>query len=289
MATPSQWIAGARPRTLPAAVVPVAIGTGVAIGDAGGVWWRALLALFVALALQVGVNYANDYSDGVRGTDEDRVGPMRLVGSRAASPRQVLTAALACFLAAAVAGLVLVVATGAWWLLLVGALAIAAAWFYTGGSSPYGYRALGEVSVFVFFGLVAVTGTTYVQLEYLPWLAVVAAVPAGLLACAMLVVNNLRDIVTDGPAGKRTMAVVLGDTRTRVLYTLCLVLPLVIAPALAPWQPFAALALLAAPLAVAPVKAVRAGATGPALIATLQQTGRFQLVYGLLLTIGLAL
>ncbi|GAA3412752.1 1,4-dihydroxy-2-naphthoate polyprenyltransferase [Streptosporangium vulgare] len=289
MATPSQWIAGARPRTLPAAVVPVAVGTGVAIGYGGGVWWRALLALFVALALQVGVNYANDYSDGVRGTDSDRVGPMRLVGSRAASPRQVLTAALACFLAAAVAGLVLVVVTGAWWLLLVGALAIAAAWFYTGGSSPYGYRALGEVSVFVFFGLVAVAGTTYVQLEYLPWLAVAAAVPAGLLACAMLVVNNLRDIVTDGPAGKRTMAVVLGDHRTRVLYTLCLVLPLVIAPVLALWQPFAALALLAAPLAVAPVKAVRAGTTGPALIATLQQTGRFQLVYGLLLTIGLAL
>ncbi|MFF5110704.1 1,4-dihydroxy-2-naphthoate polyprenyltransferase [Streptosporangium sp. NPDC000509] len=289
MATPSQWIAGARPRTLPAAVVPVAIGTGVAIGYGGGVWWRALLALFVALALQVGVNYANDYSDGVRGTDSDRVGPMRLVGSGAAPPRQVLVAALACFLAAAVAGLVLVAVTGAWWLLLVGAAAIAAAWFYTGGSSPYGYRALGEVSVFVFFGLVAVTGTTYVQLEHLPWLAVVAAVPAGLLACAMLVVNNLRDIVTDGPAGKRTMAVVLGDTRTRVLYTLCLVLPLVIALALAPWRPFAALALLAAPLAVAPVKAVRAGATGPALIATLQQTGRFQLVYGLLLTVGLAL
>ncbi|MER5620516.1 1,4-dihydroxy-2-naphthoate polyprenyltransferase [Streptosporangium sp. NPDC002544] len=289
MATPSQWIAGARPRTLPAAVVPVAIGTGVAVGYGGGVWWRALLALFVALALQVGVNYANDYSDGVRGTDEGRVGPMRLVGSGAAPPRQVLAAALGCFLAAAVAGLVLVVATGAWWLLLVGAVAIAAAWFYTGGSNPYGYRALGEISVFVFFGLVAVTGTTYVQLEYLPPLAVAAAVPAGLLACAMLVVNNLRDIVTDGPAGKRTMAVVLGDRRTRVLYTLCLVLPLLIAPALAPWQPFAALALLAAPLAVAPVKAVRAGATGPALIATLQQTGRFQLGYGLLLTIGLAL
>ncbi|MEV4376357.1 1,4-dihydroxy-2-naphthoate polyprenyltransferase [Streptosporangium sp. NPDC049644] len=289
MATPSQWIAGARPRTLPAAVVPVAIGTGVAIGYGGGVWWRALLTLFVALALQVGVNYANDYSDGVRGTDEGRVGPMRLVGSGAAPPRQVLAAALACFLVAALVGLVLVVATGAWWLLLVGAAAIAAAWFYTGGSKPYGYRALGEISVFVFFGLVAVAGTTYVQLEYLPPLAVAAAVPAGLLACAMLVVNNLRDIVTDGPAGKRTMAVVLGDRRTRVLYTLCLVLPLLIAPALAPWQPFAALALLAAPLAVAPVKAVRAGATGPALIATLQQTGRFQLGYGLLLTIGLAL
>ncbi|MEV8633030.1 1,4-dihydroxy-2-naphthoate polyprenyltransferase [Streptosporangium sp. NPDC051023] len=289
MATSSQWIAGARPRTLPAAVVPVAVGTGVAIGYGGAVWWRALLALFVALALQVGVNYANDYSDGVRGTDDERVGPMRLVGSGAASPREVLSAALGCFLAAAVAGLVLVVATRAWWLLLVGALSIAAAWFYTGGSRPYGYRALGEISVFVFFGLVAVTGTTFVQLEWLPWTALVAAVPVGLLACAMLVVNNLRDIVTDGPAGKRTMAVVLGDSRTRTLYTLCLVLPLAVALALVPWQPFAALAVLAAPLAVAPVKAVRQGVTGRALIATLQQTGRFQLVYGLLFTIGLAL
>jgi 1,4-dihydroxy-2-naphthoate octaprenyltransferase len=289
MATPSQWIAGARPRTLPAAVVPVAVGTGVAVGYDGGVWWRALVALFVALALQVGVNYANDHSDGVRGTDAERVGPMRLVGSGAASARQVLVAALLCVRAAAVAGLALVVATGAWWLLLVGAASIAAAWFYTGGSRPYGYRALGEVSVFVFFGLVAVAGTTYVQLERLPWLAVAAAVPAGLLACAMLVVNNLRDLVTDGPVGKRTMAVVLGDRRTRVLYTLCLVLPLVIAVALVPWRPFAALALLAAPLALAPVRAVRAGAVGPALITTLQQTGRFQLVYGLLLTVGLAL
>ncbi|WP_433253987.1 1,4-dihydroxy-2-naphthoate polyprenyltransferase [Streptosporangium sp. CA-135522] len=289
MATPSQWIAGARPRTLPAAVVPVVVGTGVAIGYGGAIWWRALLALFVALALQVGVNYANDYSDGVRGTDDERVGPMRLVGSKAATPRQVLGAAFGCFLAAAVAGLALVVATGAWWLVLVGAVSIAAAWFYTGGSRPYGYRALGEISVFVFFGLVAVTGTTFVQLEWLPWTALAASVPVGLLACAMLVVNNLRDIVTDGPAGKRTMAVVLGDTRTRALYTLCLVLPLVIAPVMAPWQPFTALAVLSAPLAIAPVKAVRQGATGRALIATLQQTGRFQLVYGLLFTIGLAL
>ncbi|MBG0828803.1 1,4-dihydroxy-2-naphthoate polyprenyltransferase [Planomonospora sp. ID67723] len=289
MATPSQWIAGARPRTLPAAVVPVAVGTGIAAGYGGAVWWRALLALFVALALQVGVNYANDYSDGVRGTDDDRVGPMRLVGSRAAAPRQVLAAALGCFLAAAVAGLVLVVVTRAWWMLPVGAASIAAGWFYTGGSRPYGYRALGEISVFVFFGLVAVAGTTFVQLETLPWTAVAAAVPVGLLACAMLVVNNLRDIATDGPAGKRTMAVVLGDSRTRTLYALCLVLPLAICLALVPWHPFAALGVLAAPLAVAPVKAVRAGATGPALITTLQQTGRLQLVFGLLFTVGLAL
>ncbi|WP_326820787.1 1,4-dihydroxy-2-naphthoate polyprenyltransferase [Streptosporangium sp. NBC_01756] len=289
MATPSQWIAGARPRTLPAAVVPVAVGTGVAIGYGGAVWWRALLALFVALALQIGVNYANDYSDGVRGTDDDRVGPMRLVGSAAAAPREVLRAALACFLAAAVAGLALVVVTGAWWLLLVGALSIAAAWFYTGGSRPYGYRALGEISVFVFFGLVAVAGTTFVQLEWLPWTALAASVPVGLLACAMLVVNNLRDIATDGPAGKRTMAVVLGDHRTRTLYTLCLTLPLAVALAMALWQPFTALAVLATPLAIGPVRAVRQGATGPALIATLQQTGRFQLVYGALFTLGLAL
>ncbi|MEO3810077.1 1,4-dihydroxy-2-naphthoate polyprenyltransferase [Sphaerisporangium sp. B11E5] len=289
MATAGQWVAGARPRTLPAAVVPVAVGTGVAVSYGDGVWWRAVLALSVALLLQVGVNYANDYSDGVRGTDEGRVGPLRLVGSRVASPRAVLTAAAGCFLAAAVAGLVLVVVTRAWWLLAVGGLAIAAAWFYTGGARPYGYRALGEISVFVFFGLVAVAGTSYVQMERLPWLPVAAAVPVGLLACALLVVNNLRDIATDTPAGKRTLAVVLGDARTRVLYTACLLLPFAVAVALVPARPFAALALLALPLAVPPVRAVLGGATGFALVTTLRQTGRVQLVYGLLLALGLAL
>jgi 1,4-dihydroxy-2-naphthoate octaprenyltransferase len=282
-------MAGARPRTLPAAVVPVAVGTGVALGYGGAVWWRALVALFVSLALQVGVNYANDYSDGIKGTDDVRVGPMRLVGSRAATARQVFAAAMLCFAAAAVAGLVLVLATRAWWLLAVGLAAILAAWFYTGGSRPYGYRALGEVSVFVFFGLVAVCGTVYVQLERLPWLGVVAAVPPGLLACSMLVVNNLRDLPTDTPAGKRTMAVVLGDRRTRTLYTACLTLPFAVALALVPAAPFAALALLALPLAVPPVRAVHGGATGPALITALQQTGRLQLGYGLLLAVGLAL
>jgi 1,4-dihydroxy-2-naphthoate octaprenyltransferase len=289
LATPAQWLSGARPRTLPAAIVPVAVGTGVAISYGGAVWWRAATALFVALALQVGVNYANDYSDGVRGTDDARVGPLRLVGSGAAPPRSVLLAALLCFLAAAVAGLALVVATRAWWLLLVGALAIAAAWFYTGGSRPYGYRALGEVSVFVFFGLVAVAGTTYVQLERLPWLAVAAAVPTGLLIVALLVINNLRDIPTDGPSGKRTMAVLLGEGRTRVLYSACLLLPFAIVLALVPWHPFAALILLAAPLAAPPVQAMRTGATGPALIATLQQTGRIQLAFGALFTLALVL
>ncbi|KAA9375661.1 1,4-dihydroxy-2-naphthoate polyprenyltransferase [Microbispora cellulosiformans] len=289
MATPAQWLAGARPRTLPAAVVPVAVGTGVAVAEDGAVWWRALLALFVALALQVGVNYANDYSDGVKGTDKDRVGPLRLVGSGVAAPKRVLAAALACFLAAAVAGLVLVVVTRAWWLLLVGLASILAAWFYTGGSRPYGYRALGELSVFVFFGLVAVAGTTYVQVERLTWLSLAAAVPVGLLACALLVVNNLRDIVTDGPSGKRTLAVVLGDTRTRLAYAATLVLPFVCALALVPARPFAALTVLALPLVVTPVRTVRSGATGPALIATLQQTGRLQLVFGALFALGLAL
>lgn len=289
MATAGQWVAGARPRTLPAAVVPVAVGTGVAVSYGDGVWWRALLALVVALLLQVGVNYANDYSDGVRGTDEGRVGPLRLVGSRVATPRAVLTAALLCFLGAAVAGLVLVIVTRAWWLLVVGALAIAAAWFYTGGERPYGYRALGEISVFVFFGLVAVTGTSYVQMERLPWLPVAAAVPVGLLACALLVVNNLRDLTTDEPAGKRTLAVVLGDTRTRTLYTVCLLLPFAVALALVPTRPFAALTLLALPLAVPPVRAVLTGTTGFALVTTLKQTGRIQLAYGLLLAVGLAL
>ncbi|WP_433218040.1 1,4-dihydroxy-2-naphthoate polyprenyltransferase [Microtetraspora malaysiensis] len=289
MATPAQWVAGARPRTLPAAVVPVAVGTGVAVAEGGAVWWRALLALFVALALQVGVNYANDYSDGVRGTDKDRVGPMRLVGSGAAAPKEVLAAALGCFLAAAIAGLALVVATRAWWLLLVGLLSILAAWFYTGGSRPYGYRAMGEISVFVFFGLVAVAGTTYVQLERLPWLALAAAVPVGLLACALLVVNNLRDIVTDGPSGKRTLAVVLGDGRTRLLYAAALIVPFLIALGVVPDRPFAAIAVLALPLAITPVQTVRSGATGPALIATLQQTGRLQLAFGALFTLGLAL
>jgi 1,4-dihydroxy-2-naphthoate octaprenyltransferase len=289
VATPAQWTAGARPRTLPAAVVPVAVGTGVAVAEGGAVWWRALIALFVALALQIGVNYANDYSDGIKGTDSDRVGPMRLVGSGAAAPKDVLAAALGCFLAAAVAGLVLVVVTGAWWLLLVGLASILAAWFYTGGSRPYGYRALGEVSVFVFFGLVAVAGTTYVQVEHLSSASLAAAIPVGLLACALLVVNNLRDIASDGVSGKRTLAVVLGDRQTRTLYSAALILPFVIALALATWRPFAALTLLALPLALPPVKAVRSGVTGPALIATLQQTGRLQLVFGALFAIGLAL
>jgi 1,4-dihydroxy-2-naphthoate octaprenyltransferase len=288
VASLSQWIAGSRPRTLPTSVVPVIVGTGVALGEGDAVWWRAVLAAFVALSLQVGVNYANDYSDGVRGTDEDRVGPLRLVGSRVARPRQVLAAALGAFLAAAVAGLVLAAVTS-WWVLLVGAAAIVAGWFYTGGSNPYGYRALGEISVFVFFGLVAVVGTAYVQLEHLPWTAWVAAVPIGLLACALLVANNLRDIPTDEVSGKRTLAVVLGDRRTRLLYASCAALPFTITLALAAPYPWALLALVAAPLSVPPSRRVMAGARGPELIAVLGETARLQIAFGVLLAVGLAL
>ncbi len=288
MASPGQWLAGARPRTLPNAIVPVMVGTGVAIGEGGLNWWRAVLALLVALLLQIGVNYANDYSDGIRGTDDQRVGPMRLVGSRAATPRQVLAAALGSFAAAAVLGLILVIATQAWWVLLVGAAAIAAGWFYTGGSSPYGYRALGEVAVFVFFGVVPVTGTAFVQTEQLSWPALVASVPVGLLSCSMLVVNNLRDVDSDGQVGKRTLAVVLGASRTRTLYAACLIVPFAVALAMVVVAPAAALAVLAAPLAISPVRAVLRGAAGPALITALQQTGKLQMAYGLLLAIGLA-
>jgi 1,4-dihydroxy-2-naphthoate octaprenyltransferase len=268
--------------------VPVLVGIGVALGQGGVVWWRAAVAAFVALALQIGVNYANDYSDGVRGTDEDRVGPLRLVGSRVAPPKQVLAAALGCFLAAAVAGLALAAVT-TWWLLLIGAAAILAAWFYTGGSRPYGYRALGEVSVFVFFGLVAVAGTAYVQTETLPWESWAAAVPVGLLACGLLVANNLRDIPTDELSGKQTLAVLLGDTRTRLLYAACTALPFMIVLAMAAPHPWVLLALVAAPLSVPPTQKVLSGAKGPELIPVLGETGRLQVAFGTLLAIGLAL
>jgi 1,4-dihydroxy-2-naphthoate polyprenyltransferase len=264
------------------------VGSAVAAGYGHFIWWRAALALFVALALQVGVNYANDYSDGVRGTDARRVGPLRLVATGLARPRQVLAAAACCFAAACVAGLVLAAVTS-WWLVLGGAAAVAAAWFYTGGSRPYGYRALGEISVFVFFGVFAVAGTAYVQLGRLPWLALAASVPVGLLACALLVVNNLRDIGTDAVAGKHTLAVVLGDQRTRLLYIACALVPFAAAAGIAALRPVALAALAAVPLAVAPVRLVRGGAAGPRLVTALAQTGRLQLAYGALLAAGLAI
>ena len=288
MAEAREWLAGTRPRTLPAAVVPVLIGSGVALGYDRFSWWRALLALVVALALQVGVNFANDYSDGVRGSDERRVGPVRLVAAGLAPPRQVLLAAFGCFGVAGLAGLALAAVTS-WWLVAAGAACIAAAWFYTGGPRPYGYSGLGEIFVFAFFGVAAVAGTAYVQMSALSWLGLAASVPAGLLACALLMVNNLRDISTDAQAGKRTLAVKLGDARSRVTYVLMLLAPFGVAALLAFFRPLTLVTAMALPLARLPIRSVRAGASGPALVRTLGQTGRLQLAFGIAFTIGLAI
>jgi 1,4-dihydroxy-2-naphthoate octaprenyltransferase len=283
-----QWLAGTRPRTLPAAVVPVLIGTGVALGYDRFSWWRALLALVVALALQVGVNFANDYSDGVRGSDAKRVGPVRLVAAGLATPRHVLAAAFGCFLVAGAAGLALAAVT-AWWLVAVGVACVAAAWFYTGGPRPYGYHGLGEVFVFTFFGVVAVAGTAYVQMDRFSWLGLAASVPAGLLACALLIVNNLRDIQGDTVAAKRTLAVRLGDARSRTAYLLTLVLAFCGAALIAIDRPLTLITAITLPLAWIPLRSVRAGASGPALIKALGQTGRLQLAFGVAFAIGLAI
>ena len=289
MASTAQWVEGARPRTLPAAIAPVAVGTGAALGVGSGVGWKAVLALVVSLALQVGVNYANDYSDGIRGTDAVRVGPFRLVGSGAARPETVRRAAFAAFGVAALAGLALAV-TSSWWLVAVGAGAIAAAWFYTGGPRPYGYAGLGELFVFVFFGLVAVCGTTYVQVGRITGESLLVAVPVGFLACAILVANNLRDIPTDAATGKHTLAVRIGDSATRRLYAVLVLTsfaaPLVLAAGRHWW---CLLAVAALPLAIPPVRIVTSGAAGRDLIAVLRDTGRLQLAYAVLLGIGLAI
>jgi len=281
----NRWVAGARPRTLPAAVVPVLVGTGLAAGDDRFVGWRAACALGVALALQVGTNYANDYSDGVRGTDDVRVGPVRLVAAGLAAPASVKRAAIAAFALAAAVGLALAVAVS-WWLVPVGAACVAAGWLYTGGPRPYGYAGLGELFVFVFFGLVATAGTAYVQEERLTAAMVLAAVPVGLLATALLVVNNLRDIPTDAVAGKRTLAVRLGDNATRLLYV-ALVTGAFAIGAFATAVPASLVTLVVAPLAVSPCRRVLAGAKGPALIAVLQATARLQLLFGVVLAAAL--
>ncbi len=287
----NRWIIGARPRTLPAAVVPVAVGAAAAVGASHGdgiVWWRVVLALVVSLALQVGVNYANDYSDGVRGTDDVRVGPVRLVAGGLAAPSSVKRAALVAFGVAAAAGLAIALSTTLW-LLAVGAAAIAAGWFYTGGPRPYGYIGLGELFVFVFFGLVATAGTTYAAIERVTGLAVLMGCAAGALACALLVVNNLRDIPTDRVAGKRTLAVRLGDRRTRWLYVALLEATFVLTLVAAFDRPPVLVGLVAIPLTIAPIRAVLGGADGPALIPVLGATGRLQLVWGAAVAVGLAL
>ena len=288
MATLSQWIEGARPRTLPAAVSPILVGTGAAYQTGHVVWAYAVLALVVALALQVGVNFANDYSDGIRGTDEVRVGPVRLVGQRLADPGSVKIAAFACFFFAGLVGLALVGLSGLWIMIPIGAAAIVAAWYYTGGSRPYGYLGLGEVFVFVFFGLVATLGTmaTMTPPTAAGWWG---AIGVGALASAILVANNLRDIPTDREHGKRTLAVRMGESGTRAFYVALVAVAFVMTGLAALTSPWALLAVLAAPLVVRPMQAVIGRATGAGLIPALAGTGQFQLAWSLLLAVGLAL
>jgi 1,4-dihydroxy-2-naphthoate octaprenyltransferase len=333
VATVGQWVQGARPRTLPAAIAPVLLGTAAAyvalvpllrLGITGPgaafvsvpasdpersetldliarmtthltLTWsdfvvRALLALVVSLALQVGVNYANDYSDGIRGTDDARVGPVRLVGQGLAAARSVRLAAFAAFAVAALAGLVLVLLTQEWWLVAVGVAAILSAWFYTGGPSPYGYAGLGELFVFVFFGLVAVVGTTYVQTLTFTGVALGCGVGAGSLSVAILLANNLRDIPTDVVAGKRTLAVRVGDPGTRAAYSVAVAVPYLVCGALAiSGHPWALLGLASLPLAIRPTRIVRSGTVGRDLVPVLAGTGRLLLGYAVALGAGLVL
>jgi 1,4-dihydroxy-2-naphthoate octaprenyltransferase len=287
MATWSQWVEGARPRTLPAAVAPVLVGTGAAYAlDAANPAF-ALLALLVSLALQIGVNFANDYSDGIRGTDQDRVGPVRLVGQRLAQPVDVKLAAMICFATAAVLGLALVALSGTYVMLLVGAASIAAAWYYTGGKRPYGYAGLGEVFVFVFFGLVATLGTTYTQARSVSPTSIAGAIGVGAIASAILVANNLRDIPTDEAHSKRTLAVRLGPKRTRALYAALLAVALACVLILGIIHQTALVALLSFVLAVPLLRRVIGGAEGEDLIPVLSGTGRFEMLYAALLALGL--
>ena len=286
MATIKEWVSGARLRTLPAAIAPVIVGTSLAAPSP--IWSNALLALLVALSLQIGVNFSNDYSDGIRGTDTDRVGPMRLVGSGAAKPQHVLTAALLFFALAGIFGLLLALRSSLW-LILVGLLSILAAWGYTGGKRPYGYRALGEISVFIFFGLVAVLGTYFVQSETITTLAIVAAIPVGAQACAILVLNNLRDRNKDAESGKRTLAVLMGEKVTRILFALLILGSNVLGIATSIDRAWCALTALLLPVALYLAATVVKGAGGRDLIALLQRTALFQLLFALMYAAGFAL
>ena len=278
----NKWIIGARPRTLAAAIAPVLVATSYA----GSNWEpiRALSALLVSLSLQIGVNYANDYSDGIRGTDDSRVGPVRLTASGLASPKSVRTAALISFLFAALIGFTLAAATS-WWIILVGALAINAAWGYTGGAKPYGYLGLGEISVFLFFGIVATVGSYYVQTEELNLQIFIVAIPMGSLACAILAINNLRDRAQDQIVGKKTLAVRLGDSGARKLYIALLISAHLFA--LLTLAPAVLLTLLAAPLTFSLARGVARGVSGADLIPYLAKTGKLQLVFAILFALGL--
>ena len=282
MTSVSKWVAGARPRTLVAAIAPVLVATAFA----GSQWspMRASLALIVSLALQIGVNYANDYSDGIRGTDDSRIGPVRLTASGLAKPGAVKAAAAISFLIAAFAGLALASLT-TWWLILVGALALNAAWGYTGGNSPYGYKGLGEVAVFLFFGVVATVGSYFAQTEKINLQVFIISIPMGALACAILAINNLRDRAQDEIVGKKTVAVRLGDKGARGLYIALLLLAHLFA--LFTFEPGALLTLLAAPLTWNLARGVASGVQGADLIPYLAKTGKLQLAFALLFALGL--
>ena len=289
MATFAQWIEGARPRTLPAAIAPVIVGTGAAAAIDEANLGLALLALVVSVCLQVGVNYANDYSDGIRGTDRDRVGPVRLVGQHKANPDNVKLMAFAFFGFAALVGLALVALSAAWIMIPLGALAILAAWKYTGGDNPYGYRGLGELYVFIFFGLMATLGTLYTQAGTITGVGVLGAVGVGAIASAILVANNLRDIPTDRATGKNTLAVRLGDRGTRLLYAALVLVSLLAVVGMALTYPLALIALPAFGVAWRPLQLIRSGATGRSLVSVLAMTGLFEIAYAVLLATGLAL
>jgi 1,4-dihydroxy-2-naphthoate polyprenyltransferase len=284
----AQWISGARPRTLPNAVAPVIAGTGAAAWLHSAVWWKALLALIVAVALIIGVNYANDYSDGIRGTDDNRAGPVRLVGQRLAAPRSVLAAAVVSLTVGALAGLVLALLSSPW-LIAVGAACIAGAWLYTGGSKPYGYAGFGELAVFVFFGLTAVLGTEYTQAARVDWAGLVLAVAIGALSSSVLVANNLRDIPSDAQSHKITLAVRLGDARTRVLYQGLLVTAGAATLVLMAATPWCAVGLVATPLALRAAGPVRSGRGGRELIPVLRDTGLAMVVWAIAVAAALTL
>ncbi len=288
MTTARHWFAGARPRTLALAVAPVAVGTAAGALDVRLIWWRAAAALVVAVALQVGANYANDYADGVRGTDDERRGPLRLTATGLASPRAVKRAAFLSFGVAAVVGAVLSLAVNPW-LLVLGAACVAAAWFYTGGSKPYGYSGWGEVAVLACFGFAATAGSAYVQAENVPVAAWWGALVIGLPACAVLLANNVRDIETDRRAGKRTLAVRIGALPTRRVFVACLAGAFLAVLPIAFVHPLALLAWLALPLAVRPARLVLTRNDPPSLVQALVGTVRLTLVLAALLTVGLAL